>query len=337
MLNADDFGGYGTNANLVLSWGANWTLVGTDPWGGPQARVGASTPIKFTTGFVAGDTFIYAFRCKMNNWAAANSRWISICDINSVEHIRLRLAGDDTLEATRNGTAIVPGAGNVKGTKVFQDGATYWFSLKGKIHDTTGFLELKVDGITDISFTGADTKNAGTSDIPAGFLCDGNSDIHLSSWIVANTTAGDGIVDHIPPCRAERLIPNANGDLSGYVALGGGTLASELDDPATHDGDATRVSAAAPASFLVNMASIVGAPSAIIAAYAEIVHEKDDAGACTARIDVKAAGVTQNGPTLAPTGGNYTTDKLMLGDTPASIPWSVADINGVQVGATRIT
>lgn len=331
FLGGDDFGGYGSNANLVAAWATNMTLV-TNSLGDPAATVGGTTVTKQFPGFVADDTFIYAFRFKLADWSQGATRILSICGSDGTEHIRLRCVAGK-FELCR-GTTLIPGA-----TGIFSpvNNTEYWASLKGKIADAGGFVELKIDDITDISVTGQDTKNAGANTIPSGLLLTASVGLVISSLYIANGVVGDGNSDHPPILRARRWWPNANGDLSGYTALGGGTLAAELDDGATHDGDASYVSAAAPAGFNVNMGNMAApSPAAIRAVLLEGVHRKTDAGACTVRMTGKVGASTTLGSTISPP-TTFQTDQLPMGVKPGGGAWTEADVNSILGGFDRLT
>lgn len=333
FLGGDDFGGYGSNANLQAAWGSNMTLA-VNSLGDPAAFVGGSTITKQFPGFVAGDTFIYAFRFKMIDWVQGATRILSVCGSDGTEHIRLRCLSNK-FELCR-GTALLTGTGSATGIFSPVNNTEYWASLKGKIADSGGFAELKIDDILDISITNADTKNGGANDIPSGFLVTAGVSLTLSSLYIANAQGADNN-NHPPILRARRRSCNANGDLTGYVPLGGGTLAAELDDGATHDGDTSRVTAAAPASFLVRYPNIAApSPAAIQAVMLEGVHRKTDAGACTVRMAAKGGGSTVNGNTISPP-TTFQTDQLPLGTRPQGGAWTEADANAIQGGFDRLT
>jgi hypothetical protein len=334
LIALEDFGGYGSDAALRSVWGANAVWFGTgDSWGGPaMGSFSANICSRIIPGLVLGDTFVYAFRSKQSAWQSL-ARVFACYDQGGVEHLRLSTNAAKILELKR-GTVLV-----ASGTTVLVDNTEYYFSIKGKIADAGGLFDLQLEGVAEATFTG-DTQNGGTSPYPAAFHMENQNSLGRLSHVML-CKANDAIFpnDHVAPFRLEGLIANANGDLSGYTPLGGGTLAAELDDGQLADGNASYVSlAAATGSFLVNMAATVDSPNSIFGVMIEADHAKSDAGVCTARIDCKLGATTVNGPTVAPTTQpSYMRSYLPLSNKPGGTGWLPADIAGIQAGMSRLT
>jgi len=90
------------------------------------------------------------------------------------------------------------------GTKVLVDNQTYNFQLGIKIHDSTGYVTLKVDGVTDINYTASDTKPGADADVNEWQL--GNAGIAAGGGIgnyddlILNDTTG-GVNNSFPGIR----------------------------------------------------------------------------------------------------------------------------------------
>jgi hypothetical protein len=79
-------------------------------------------------------------------------------DANTTAHVVIGLNGSGQVTATRG----VSGTLLATGSTVLAASAWHWIEIKATIADAGGICIVKVDGLTEINFTG-DTKNAGTA------------------------------------------------------------------------------------------------------------------------------------------------------------------------------
>src|SRR5436190_1993271 len=82
-------------------------------------------------------------------------------DSGATDHIRLRLSNLGALSVLRS----VLGIGVSSANGVIAAGSWYYVELQVKLHDTTGFATVRVNGTVVASGTNIDTKNAGTKTV----------------------------------------------------------------------------------------------------------------------------------------------------------------------------
>lgn len=95
----------------------------------------------------------------------------------------------------RNLTLYVGTSQVATGTKVLTDGQTYNIQIRIKIHDTTGSIQVKIDGIQDINYDNQDTKPGSDADVNEfqfgnTGIATGGGTCKFDDFILNDTTTG---------------------------------------------------------------------------------------------------------------------------------------------------
>lgn len=142
-------------------------------------------------------------------------------------HMTMRINSSGQLTATRNGTQL-----GSAGTTVLQVGTWYYLEFKTLIDDTVGTYEVRINGATEISGTGQDTRNAATAtanQIRFGNSSDpGNNGGAAYDDVYICDTSGSTNNDFLGDVRVEALFPNGNGNSSQFTGSDGNSTDNYL-------------------------------------------------------------------------------------------------------------
>ncbi len=158
-------------------------------------------------------------------------------------HIMVKLtSGDGTIEVERSGGGFI--ASSVTGA--YPINAWFHLEAKIKIHDTTGTVQVRVDGTDVINETGLDTRNGGTDGlidkIEIGSAESNSAVLRVCDIYMLNEQGSAPLNDLIGPHTIESLRTDAAGNYTNWTPSAGANH-DAVDDPteAVHDGDATYV------------------------------------------------------------------------------------------------
>lgn len=209
------------------------------------------------------------------------------------------------------------------------------------LHDSTGTVDVRRDGISILSISGVDTKNGGTETVIStiGWTQAGVNTQHLIDDIYISNNQGSLNNGFLGEIVVETLYPNGSGTHSGLVGSDGDSINNfqNVDETSPNDSDYNG-SATVGAKDTYNLSNLVRIDGTIVALAANLRTVKSDAGA----ISMRRTLITPNGaavPTL-----NEGADIALA--TPASwtgeiieqnpvlvAPWTIASINGLELGA----
>jgi len=172
-------------ADLVLKYVA--TSAGSiqataGRWGGPCLRFTAASNYCETL-IVAATTVGQAVAVKFP--ASMGTQSIFEFNEGASIHVDIRINTTGTIFATRNGTTL--------GTSTNALTAGVWYHIEAKttIHDTTGTVDVWVNGVNWLSLTGQDTRNAGAGTVTRIQLSATSNSTHdYSDWIVYSGSTG---------------------------------------------------------------------------------------------------------------------------------------------------
>lgn len=236
---------------------------------------------------------------------------------DSFGRIFVRRAGSTTLGT---GTTIIP-----VGTWVH-------IEVKAVIHDTTGSVVVKVDGITELNLTNVDTRNGGTGIIESvRWRCpvnNGSGNFYLDdAWIDSATQHGD--------VRVACLLPDGAGSSTNFTPSAGSNYQNA--DDATPDEDTTynaSSTAGQKDSYALGALPTSGAVKGV-----QVIARlrKDDAGSRTARPILVSGGVQGNGTTRS-VSDSYTWHRDTFDTNPnGGGAWSAAAVNALEAGAELVS
>lgn len=282
---------------------------------------------------VSGATCIVGMAVKISSIPAATFPILTIRD-GSTTHITVAVTSTGTIQVIRGNTT----GGTVLGTSVSTiSSATYYFiETKVLINDSTGTYEVKVDGVSYVSGTGADTRNganAGWSGIVLGlfdWFANQTFDVDYDDLYVADGSGGvedDFLGDH----RIVGIVASSgNGTNTDWTPSTGSDRGAVVDEATPNTSDYVL----GPSSGLRDTYNFgaVGV-SGTVKALQTVRYTR--AG---------AAGIRSVGPAFRIGGVNYDGSGQVLGSdwtyhreihrvSPAtSSAWTISEIDGAEFG-----
>ena len=216
-----------------------------------------------------------------------------------------------------------------------------FIELRVKIHDTTGYVELRINGETAASAVNIDTKNGGTGLIDnfmitgghpaAGF--DQGINAYFDDLYVVDST-GTSMNDFLGDIIIYDLVPNAAGDSAQFTASAGSNW--ECVDDSPNDADTTYVSSSTTGhKDLYNITTLATSPY-IYAVEQRTLARKEDAGAVTIRNVIKSGTTTYNGSTAAASLTYNVLSTVLTTDPNTNSTWQKSSIDSLQIGFERV-
>jgi hypothetical protein len=215
----------------------------------------------------------------------------------------------------------------------------YWVECKVVLgtNDTTGSIEVKVDGTSLITVATIDTFLADSGGVTQDLVTvkfAGGDGIHWIDDVVIMDGTGGSMNDFIGPTQIDTLAANAAGGTTNWTASSGTQLSCVDDTPnATNDDTDYIESKTAAQEARFGLGDIAVEPNTIFGVQVRVRTKKENAGTRTVRtlINVnssEAVGTTQGAPT------NYA---WMRGgphyvNPNTSAAFNAAGINALQAG-----
>lgn len=239
-------------------------------------------------------------------------------------HVDVRMDSLGHVAVTRNGTTI---ATSVSALEI---GSWNFIELKATIHSTTGYVELRINGAVEATFTG-NTRNGGTGVLNRFML--GNVGQDDPRWSDIYVLDGSGTMnnDFLGDVKIETLRPSAAGSYTQFTPLAGANW--ENADDSTPDDDATyNASATAGQKDSFALTDLATAAGSVIGVQQNTRWRKDDAGSRTARALVRVASTDAVGPDLA-LGDTFTTARRVIEQNPVTAAaWTIAEVDALEAG-----
>lgn len=214
-------------------------------------------------------------------------------------------------------------------------GSWNFLELKTTIHDTTGTMELRVNGITVATYTG-DTKYSSSIGTARSIRISGG--VYSSSlygWIddlyICDGT-GTTHNDFLGDCRIDTLYPNGVGSAAQFTPTGSTTNWENVDDVPSDEDSSYNASDAVGAMDSFVFTDLSALNSTVLGVQANILARKDDAGSRTLRAIARADGANYEGSDL-PLGDTYLDQQQIWPINPATAAaWTEEDINATEFG-----
>lgn len=259
-------------------------------------------------------------------------------DTNATSHITISQNTDGTLTARRgtgSGTAL--GTSTLAGPLIT---AAQWqyVEVKVALHDTTGTVEIRINGTTVLSLTSVDTKNAGTKTVLDSFYLGpitSSTSSHDAVFDDIYLTNGAGSVNtgFLGDVAIETLLPNGNGTTNQWLGSDGNSTDNYLlVDEATPSSTDYTGSAVSADRDLYAMANLSRGSGTIYGAVATAWAGNSDAGAQSIKHVAKSGATTDVGTAVAVTTTYVPLPKVYEVDPNTSAAWTVSNLNSAEFG-----
>jgi hypothetical protein len=319
-------------AGLLRKWtsngGANTATVSTPGrFGGNCILFGNNVGIEKTLD--AQTTWIVGFALKSDDYPNAGD--ITILEIKDGINVQMDVRfsrATQTLYVTRNGTVL--------GTAVpvFPIGVWKYIEFKTLIDNTVGTYQLKVDGVSILSGTGADTQNTANASANRVKIYQSTTTasgtMRISDIYICDGTGGANN-DFLGEVRIDTLFPSADGATLNWTPSTGTDHYALVDETSPNDDTDYNSSSTVGNIDLYEFAN-TALTGTIAAVGINMYVRKDDAGTRQIRSVTRRGGSNYTGSTLT-VGSNYEfLTEIQQVDPSTSAAWTVSNLNGAQFG-----
>lgn len=321
-------------AGITQKWtsigGGTVSVAANGPGGRPNIQVGSSANSYVQKTVPANVTYGVCFLYSVsNNSGFATAEQITLME-GATRHLDVRtvnVSGTLTnLRVTLNGTTIATGSTNLAVNPNF-----YWVTFLATINDTTGSYELRIDNNVELSGSGIDTRNGGTSGaidtIRLGNIASRAAGNQRFNDIIF-TSGSTGITT---PQRITYLPANGAGNQNDFTPTSGSNF--QMVDETTSD-EATTVNTSSTVGHkdLLALADLPTPANSVYAIQSVTRLRKDDAGSRTARHLVRTGGSDFESSDITPTTSFATYYDIRTQNPNTSADWGVSDPNNLQAG-----
>lgn len=246
--------------------------------------------------------------------------------------VDLRWDASGHLIVSRNGTTLATGA------TALQQGVSRWYYVEFKvvIHNSAGTYEVRIDGVTEVSGSGANTRG-GTANNYANQLrlFGGSSQAAVSGIIIDNLVVMDGTggVNNtfLGENRVVTLYPSGAGNTTQWTPSTGANYAAVDETPQNGDTDYVSTSTVTNKDTYA-FGDLPAAASAVSGVQVNIVGRKDDVGPRSLAPVVRSGGTDYDGSNGALTSTYDVISQVYEQNPNTSAAWAVAGVNGAEFG-----
>lgn len=318
-------------------WGRKYSLNGT-----PTSQTGRSgsgncirtqsnnTFQKFLSSSEEHATIILGAAIKMASVGSSVSIIQFNSDAGATLHTHLETLNPGELRVSRNGTALA----STSGLGLVAD-VWYYIECKFFLHDATGTVEVRVNGVTVINATGLDTKNAGTKAVYDSFVFKGQGssvNVDFDDLYILNG-AGGAYNAFLGDITVETIKPSGNGNASDFLGSDGNSTDNYLlvDDTAYSNTDYVSASVAGNKDKYV-FGDLVRTTGSVKGVMSFAVLSKSDSGAKQARLLARTAATDYNGSTETLNTSDIAYKKVWEVNPNTAVDWTIAGVNGAEFG-----
>lgn len=219
-------------------------------------------------------------------------------------------------------------------------GVWYYLEFKYTPHPTSGYAELRMDGVPWWTFTG-NTQNVGGGTLTLRRVEMGNNggscgNLDLDDLYICNTL-GTVNNDFLGDGRIDCLFPSGAGTYAEWTPSGAVPNYSTVDDNPPND-DTDYVSSGVAGQRDSYVCTDLPIPSGAVKAVA-IQHtaKKDDVGSRNIQSLVRSAGADYVGANRSLLETYFTQATILEADPATSAPWTVAGVNAAEFGVKLVS
>jgi hypothetical protein len=337
---ADGFDWYqgGTsNVSFTGDLGKRWTSLTSSGHGclvGPaygRGGVGQGLRMSANAGTIQkafGSNYtqgILAFAFYSETVSVASRTIAGILD-GTTEQISIRTNASSVLTVTRNGTVLATGS------TVLSTATWYYIELKFTINNTTGVVELKLNGASEIASTGSlNTRNTANTqwngvffNIPASYI------YWIDDVVVLDTSTGAN-TNFLGPVQVVARYPDSNGNYAQWTPNGGSNVGA-VSEPYEDGNTSFNQSSTANQIDTFDMQDLPAASGSVHVIQQHTVAVQDGGSARTIRSKLRISGTDYNGSNVN-TSASYQVFTQIHDQSPAtSAAWTVSEANGLESG-----
>jgi len=313
----------GFNANLTVSTTTRYGL-GQALYQGTSISAGA---LNFRKTIVPATKVVvgFAYRTAVINEGVAVVQFSA--DNNTIVHGSVRQMASGALALYRGTTQVA-----ISAAGIFPINTWGYIELSGTVHDTTGYLEARLNGVTVCSFTG-DTRNAGVSMLidTVTWIYPNNGALSLTDDIYILNGLGSVNNDFLGERRVQTLRPNGAGSKAELSPMGSANNWENVDELPITSAD-YNYSSTAGQQDLYAMTELLAGTTVVNAVQSTAYVRKTDTGARSAKSLIRSNGTTGAGPTVALSPTLGVASQLAEADPGTGLAWVPGDFAALEAG-----
>lgn len=329
----DSFDHYAT-ADITQKWTSTTASPTISAGNGRRSTQAVSFPgnsASISKVIDAQSTWIVGFSFRTSLLPSSIGAIITFLD-GGTNQVDVRVLTDGTIRATRNGTTLATSS-NALATNT-----TYFMEVKVVINDTTGSIEVRVNGSSSgwINITGQDTKNtanATANSISLSGLSATGITLYMDDVYICDGS-GSTNNDFLGDVRVDCYMPSGNGNSSQLTGSDGNSTDNyALVDEALQNGDTDYVqSATSGQKDTYAFSDMSHTPASIFGTQLNMISKKDDSGTRSICSVVRSGGTDYDGDTQA-LGTTYSDYRQIRETDPAtSAAWTRTNLNNAEFG-----
>jgi len=211
---------------------------------------------------------------------------------------------------------------------------------KVTVHNTTGVIELRVNGVTEITSTGSLNTRAGTNNsadtVRLGTSTTGLARPFYKHFILMDTT-GSVMNDFIGPVDVTSLRPNADGEYDDWTANTGTRFAAV--NQAVTDNDTTFVSSSTPGDQVTfQLGNLPSGVTDVFAVFPQMQIRREQGTTRICKFLMRSGIDDELGTKELAVGPTYAFRQEAITTSPFTTnAWDVAEVNGLELGVEITT
>ena len=218
----------------------------------------------------------------------------------------------------------------------FQLNTDHHFEMKVFVHDTTGTIEIRIDGTEVLMLTSQDTRNGGAVGTIDNIQMGGQSGAYIiiDNLVISDDQGGinDGFLGDVV---IEARVPDGNGNYSQWDGSDGNQVDNylQVDEGRPHDGDTTYNNAqVALEKDTYAVEDLVATSGSVLAVQAGMIARHEGAGG-TLRHMLRRSSTDQFGSAVTP-GSGYTYHLELWEQDPNAGPgaWTITNVDATEFG-----
>ena len=341
LLFADSFDHYST-AQVTRKWSA--TGNGQD-LGAINSSAGRNTTSGWRNAFSSSAsgglqiavpsnpaTLVAGYAFYVGSLPAA-SRFLFGFSESGTLHTYFILRTDGKIEAYREGTPTLLGtsSGAIAASQY------NYLEFKSTIHDSTGVITAKVNGVTQINLSSQDTRNGGSGVITNAHFngvvgtarATANNIADIDDAYLVDTT-GSTNTDFLGDVRVQAIFPTGAGNYTQWTPSAGSNFQNVDENPATDDTDYNSSATVAQKDSFV-CGDVTPTTGTVYGVCVNLVTRKDDAGTRSIRSLVRLSATDANA-TAQTIGTSYANYQFIHETKPGGGAFSISDVNNSEYG-----
>lgn len=307
-----------------------WTSVTSYVESSTVTRFGAGRSIRIVNGawsatktFEASDEVIVGFAFRTGSLTTDEV----IRFTGSATHVLVGVTSTGRLSVWRGTTATVLATSE---TDVISANSWNYLEIKVTIDDVSGYVEVRCNGVTVLTYTG-DTRNGGTTSVINIITVTSNSssNSYIDDLYVCNALGSAPYNDFLGDVRVASLVPNAVGNTTQFSATGDNyTHVDELPYSATD-----YVSGAGTGTKdTYTMSDLPTGATTIFGLQTNVIAKKSDAGNMSLAPVLRSGTTDYVGTVTALGSSDLSLGNLYETDPATSTAWTESSVNSHEAG-----